>query len=174
MKQIVGTHLIGEAPADEDAQHNTDLVVLRLEAVRIACRVRNESYHHNYGDEFTIRSKRPNGVKTELAKIVEGWGDYVLYGFAPKNGTYMTAWGLGDLNVFRLWFGRQCVMYGVPGSEQSNADGSSKFRAFKWASLPDNFIIAKHQIGGRNERLNADSDSSAMPQTAAFSPGGIP
>ena len=59
----------------EDAERNTDLIVLKLDAVRIACRVRNHEYITRYGDEFTIRAERPSGVKTELAKIIDGWGD---------------------------------------------------------------------------------------------------
>ena len=39
IKGIIGTHLITEPPYEEDAERNTDLMVLRL-AIRIGCRVR--------------------------------------------------------------------------------------------------------------------------------------
>src|SRR5215831_10674635 len=89
MRSIVGEALIGPAPKEEDQKHNTDLIVLRLEAVRIACRVRDWRYLERYADEFTIRQSRPSGVDSELGKIMFGWGDYILYGFgdlAQSNG----------------------------------------------------------------------------------------
>jgi hypothetical protein len=146
LKAIVGRHLVAEAPANEDMTHNTDLIVLRLDAVRIACRVRRESYLSRYGDQFTIRSTRPNGT-TELAKIIEGWGDYVLYGFGAENGPRLVRWTLGDLKVFRLWFARETARTGKPpGIAKPNPDGSSHFRAFRYADLPAEFIIASHPL----------------------------
>lgn len=147
LKRIVGEHLIGEAPAEEDMHHNTDLVVLRLAAVRIACRVRRREYFDRYSEEFTIRSGRPNGAKTELAKILEGWGDYFLYGFADESDTAVLAWTLCDLKVFRLWFHQQMFKNRghVPGLAKDNKDDSSTFRVFEWRNLPPEFIIASHR-----------------------------
>jgi hypothetical protein len=87
IKRILGEHLIGEPPMEEDAERNTDLIVLRMDAVRIGCRVRKHKYRDSYQDEFTIRAGRPSGVKTELAKIIEGWGDYFFYGFSNEDET---------------------------------------------------------------------------------------
>jgi hypothetical protein len=146
MKQIVGMHLIREAPAEEDMQHNTDLIVLRLDAIRIACRVRRPKNLSKYGHQFTIRTKRPNGTKTELAKVLEGWGDYNLYGFGAESGDYLTTWVLGDLDIFRLWFQRETVKLPAgrqPGVEQTNPDGT-KFRAFNVAAMPPGFVVASH------------------------------
>jgi hypothetical protein len=130
---------------DEDTHHNTDLIVLRLEAVRIACRVRTYKYLGKWGDEFTIRSGRPNGAKTELTKILEGWGDFILYGIADEDDRFLASWLLGNLDVFRLWFFRQLVIRSgqLPGSEQGNSDGSSTFRAFKINELPETFVVAR-------------------------------
>ena len=90
IKRILGEHLIGEPPEEEDQEHNTDLMVLKMDAVRVACRVRRNQYIDRYGDEFTIRAGRPNGSKTELTKIVEGWGDYFFYGFSDENETALS------------------------------------------------------------------------------------
>ena len=49
IKRILGEHLIAEPPVEEDAERNTDLIVLRLDAVRIACRVRKFQYLALYG-----------------------------------------------------------------------------------------------------------------------------
>ena len=84
IKRILGEHLISEPPIEEDAERNTDLMVLRLDAVRIGCRVRKYEYLKQYGDEFTIRAGRPTGAKTELTKIIEGWGNYFFYGFSDE------------------------------------------------------------------------------------------
>jgi hypothetical protein len=147
MRIIVGRHLIAEAPAEEDMQRNTDLIVLRLDAVRIACRVRRDTYRGRYGEQFTIRAGRPNGTKTELAKVIEGYGDYILYGFGAPNADYLTAWALGDLRVFRLWLAQSTVRAGhLPGVERPNTDGSSTFRAFRYADMPPEFVKASHGL----------------------------
>lgn len=96
-------HVIGEPPTEDDQKHNTDVVVVRTEPVRIACRVRRPEYYERYPHEFTIRSGLRTGVKTELAKITEGWGDYLFYGHADATENRLRAWMLCDLWFFRLW-----------------------------------------------------------------------
>ena len=44
IKMILGLHLIGEPPIEEDCERNTDLIVLKMEPVRIACRIRKYKY----------------------------------------------------------------------------------------------------------------------------------
>jgi hypothetical protein len=143
IKRHLGEFLIG-APENinEDISHNTDLIVLELKAVRIACRVRKDKYREKYGHEFTIRSRRSTGIKTELAKIIEGWGDYIFYGFADENS--LTQWFIGDLKAFRLWFCSELARRhgAAPGVLQENPDGSSDFRAFEKSIIP-HFIIAE-------------------------------
>jgi hypothetical protein len=142
---ILGEHLISEPPVEEDAEHNTDLMVLRLEAIRIGCRIRKHKYLSKYGDEFTIRAGRPTGAKTELTKIIEGWGDYFFYGFADEKEQALARWILGDLRAFRLYFNRQltCNEGRLPGTEQRNGDHSSWFRAFMYKDIPGFLIASK-------------------------------
>lgn len=145
IKRILGEHLIGEPPHEEDAERNTDLIVLRMEAVRIGCRVRKHQYANRYGGEFTIREGRPSGVKTELAKIIEGWGDYLLYGFSDETEHALHQWFLGDMRVFRLWFNQSIVINKgkVPGFQNKNSDSAASwFRAFKISDLPKEFVVA--------------------------------
>lgn len=148
IKAIVGQIIIGEPPIEEDQERNTDLIVLRMAAVRIACRVRTHEYLGKYAGDFTIRASRPSGFKTELTKIIEGWGDYIFYGFAEQNGPGLAKWGIGDLKVFRLWFSRYIASHqgSVPGRLIPNHDNSSDFRVFQWGDLPHDFIIA-HGLG---------------------------
>lgn len=152
IKQILGLYLIGEPPIEEDQERNTDLMVLKMDAVRVGCRVRRSISESGYlaferhSGEFTIRTGRPSGVKTELTKIIEGWGDYFFYGFANEDETGLRHWSLCNLNEFRVWFVRYLAKNKgqMPGIGKDNTDGSSTFKAFKFASLPPEFIIAKH------------------------------
>ena len=145
IKMILGLHLIGEPPIEEDCERNTDLIVLKMDAVRIACRIRRYEYFSKYPDDITIRYGRPSGVKTELTKIIEGWGDYFSYGFSDENEKNLISWRLCRLNDFRVWFNRQIVSNkGVmPGANKNNNDNSSSFLVFKADVIP-NFILAKH------------------------------
>jgi hypothetical protein len=152
IKRILGEHLIAEAPYEEDAKHNTDLLVLKLDSIRIGCRIRRFEYYNKEfngikcRDEFTIRSDRPSGSKTELAKIIEGWGDYFFYGFSDEAGENLIDWFIGDLSVFRTWFCNQLFKSDkkvLPGKEKSNKDNSSKFRVFQKSDFSDKFFVAR-------------------------------
>ncbi len=152
IKSILGVNLIGEPPIEEDAERNTDLIVLRMDAVRIACRVRTHQYllkaDGKYRNEFTMRCSLPSRVKTELAKVIEGWGDYFFYGFSDESEETLASWILGDLKVFRLWFMQYMAKHkgAWPGLHQLNADGSSGFIAFNVEALPEDFIIARKKF----------------------------
>lgn len=63
----------------------------------IACRCRRISVD-KYGD-ITIRSGRPSGMKSELQKIKEGHGDYMVYGWIP--GKHIEAYCIVDLDRMR-------------------------------------------------------------------------
>lgn len=149
IKSILGVHLIGEPPVEEDAERNTDLMVLRMDAVRIGCRIRRNN-QIGYIDEFTIRTSRPSGVKTELAKIIEGWGDFFFYGFADETGSRLAAWTLADLKVFRGQYARmlvKCAPGKVPGIMKVNKDNSSNFAVFRWDAFPREFVVASSRLG---------------------------
>jgi len=143
IKPVLGFYFIGPANEEEDQFRNTDLVVLKMNAIRIACRIRRNEFLQKYANEFTIRAGRPSGVKTELAKIIEGWGDYLFYGFANQSETSLDAWILGDLTAFRAWYTRAIIHSKgqVPGSFHVNPDKSSSFFAFDLDDMPENFIV---------------------------------
>jgi hypothetical protein len=144
VKQILANYLIVEAPFEEDARHGTDLIVLTLEAKRIAVRLRHAKYLDRYGEQFTIRSARPSGFETELAKIISGWGDYLFYGFEHAEDPFgLGAWVLGDLKVFRLWHSRQLALGRQPWIPKANGDGSSDFHAYRITDLPAEFVVAR-------------------------------
>ena len=148
IKSVLGTYLIAEPPMEEDAERNTDLMVLRLDAVRIGCRIRKHQYLAQYSDEFTIRAGRPSGAKVELTKIIEGWGDYFFYGFCNKDESGLEAWALCDLNVFRRWYMAQLYRSAAgykPGMGKDNHDGSSSFAAFSFEQMPSGFVVARQE-----------------------------
>ena len=153
IKGILGQTLIGEPPIEEDQKRNTDLIVLRMDPVRIACRVRGSKYNQpRYVGEFTIRISRPSGTKTELAKIIEGWGDYFFYGFQDRTGAMVENWIVGDLAQFRAWWSREWYrtrgdMDEMPGFVKPNFDGSSEFRVFRWDEIP--YFVVATDIGQR-------------------------
>jgi len=144
IKRILGEYLIAEPPIEEDAERNTDLTVLRLDAIRIGCRIRRYKYVEAFGNEFTIRSGRTSGIKTELTKIIEGWGDYFFYGFADSTETKLCQWILGDLKVLRLYINRNLYQHKVPWTENYNWDNSSSFVSFRHGEIPG-FLVAKNE-----------------------------
>ncbi len=109
LKQIVADLLVTPTPEAEDLQRNTDLIVFHVETLRVACRVRRFKYLVEYPFDFTVRSGRPNGADTELAKILAGYGDYLVYAFASEDEQRLAAWRTIDLCQFRLWFHRQTI-----------------------------------------------------------------
>lgn len=147
IKAILGAWLITEAPFEEDARHCTDLMVLRLEAVRIAVRLRRHTYETEYGNEFTIRS---SGAISELERIVSGWGDFFFYGFEnPDDPRGVGRCFLGDLKVFRLWYSQQLLHGKQPWRQMSNwGEGDSDFHAFRIDDLPREFIIRRYPKAG--------------------------
>ncbi len=153
IKQVLANYLIDEAPFEEDAKRNTDLLVLEAKTVRIACRVRRYDYLERYGGEFTLRAKRPGGIETELQKVLRGFGDFIFYGFStPDEGGELAAWVLGDLDEFRLWHSRALSLLpkgAMPGALVPNPDRSSEGRAYRLSDLPAAFVRARYPSAGR-------------------------
>lgn len=147
IKAVLGVHLLGEAPHEEDAVRATDLIVLRMDSVRIAVRMRKKQYglRPDYVGEFTIRTERHSGAKTELRKIMSGFGDFMFYGFEHQTGGRLGRWSLIDLNVFREFVFEKTVRLDsllMPGEAHDNRDGSSAFRAFRYSDFPPELVKA--------------------------------
>lgn len=136
VRLIVGYYLTREAPLSEDRYHNTDLIVT---GGRVGMRMRRHRYLKDYGEEFTIRLARPQGTKTELEKIEQGWGDYLFYGFANATETQLAAWTLVDLSVFKQHYKK------APYQEVWHPDQSALFGAYRWADFPREMFIAYHR-----------------------------
>ena len=108
----------------------------------IACRVRRPGYAERYPNEFTVRSKLDNGHKTELAKLIEGWGDWMFYGHAKDTG--VGSWMLIDLHLWR----RALLVAGFKegwsrlAERRSNGDGTH-FVAFDINKMPFDILVAR-------------------------------
>ncbi len=91
-------HLVELAIASDykDRKQATDFVV-KMKGGDIAVRLRRPRYEQR---DWTIRARRDNGTKTELAKIREGYGSHYFYGWTDElHG--ITEWILIDLNKAR-------------------------------------------------------------------------
>lgn len=154
IKSILGQEFIGEASYDDDATKNTDLIVLRIEPIRFACRVRAHHYYQKYPNEFTIRSRRPSGQQTEFYKILAGFGDFFFYGFSNEIETRVDHWVLVDLSEFRKYLWKCHSSTPIGGKHpweknvKSNNDNSSDFIPFDWRYLPRQ-IVRKNSFNFR-------------------------
>lgn len=134
IKKILGEILISEAPIKEDIYHNTDLMVLELKPYRIACRIRRNYYYKLYSSDITIRSGRPNDTETELQKILNGWGDFMFYGFSNEDETKLKSWTLISLNKLRSNYNNSILIH------KNNRDNSSSFVVLNKQQIQDTII----------------------------------
>jgi hypothetical protein len=120
------------AASEQLDQHRATDLVTSL-GLHIAVRCRSyQGYFEKYGTEFTIRSRRETGAKTELAKIMEGFGDFMHYGFvAGFNHKYFR---IIDLDKLRAALGATDL--DDVSVELPNRDGETYFRAFDLNRFP--------------------------------------
>jgi len=145
IKRIVGPYLLEEASFENDAKQATDLMILNARDKRIAARVRRNGYADQYPYEFTIRSNRDSGSKTELEKIINGFGDWMFYGHA-NNENKICRWWLIDLCAFRAGLIRDLAT--IKKEKKSNGDGTHFF-AFDLRSFrrsPAILIAGSHDL----------------------------
>lgn len=137
IKQIVGPLLLEESSFEVDTQQAADLVVMNARDKTIACRVRRSGYADRYGFEFTIRAKRDTGAKTELEKIIDGFGDWMFYGHAHTDGMSVSRWMVVSLPALRA----AIIRKQSNAMQKSNGDGTH-FIAFDVRNLPRDCLIA--------------------------------
>jgi hypothetical protein len=139
IKRIVGPYLLGVADDCRDMHEATDLIVIQAKDLRIAARMRKPGYADKYPYDFTIRADVPSGTRTELQKMVDGFGDLFFYGHANE-ADQIVRWMLLDLDAWRAHLLREAVIIknnGLYTAEKSskladvrtNIDGT-KFVAF--------------------------------------------
>jgi hypothetical protein len=135
IRQIVGPHLLLPAPMELDRKEATDLIVFTARDMRIAARVRRPVWRQHHEREFTMRSRVKSGADTELHKIIEGWGDWMFYGFAKtEEPPSIFPWFIVDLNAFRRHYSERSEN-GLRFESKSTQD-SKEFLAFDIDSFP--------------------------------------
>jgi hypothetical protein len=141
IRQIVGPKLLVAAPLELDTQQATDLLVFRARDMRIAARVRRPEYQERFKYEFTIRSEVRCGAKTEIDKVTQGWGDWMLYGFAAPTHQKVEWWSILDLDRFRDYWRR--TGWRLSSFSGCNGDGT-RFLAFDLRTMPDVILYTNH------------------------------
>lgn len=141
---IVGPHLLCPASFEQDCREACDLTILRGRDMTIACRIRRPGYL-KFARQFTIRSERETGAKTELQKIIEGFGDWLFYGHATADFSSIVPWMLINLSAFRahLILNLKTIRRG----DQPNGDGTH-FRFYDVDSFPADppLLIAERRL----------------------------
>lgn len=150
IKQIVGPLLLEPSSFDVDTQKATDLVVLRAKDHMIAARVRRPGYADRYPNDFTIRSLRDSGARTELEKFVDGWGDWFLYGHADAAQVTLSRWMLIDLHAWRSALIRDGMRDSstLRWKKKSNGDGTHfvSFDVRSFPSRPSILVSSSHAV----------------------------
>lgn len=136
-------HILHRASADDDMRFATDFVMYTVGRMDIACRVRSHTYMAKYGDEFTVRSKTRHGSRTEIDKMIDGFGDFIFYGFADLDGAGLAQWMIGDLQVWRDMNAAKSAAGQPFGAQLDNHDGTG-FRAFRMKDLPTDFVVCRY------------------------------
>lgn len=124
-----------------DAERKAGAILTRTVRDAAAGRPQKASHDVTLSD---LGVTRKQSSRWQQLAALEGWGDYLFYGHGDGAAGF-TAWMLGDLRVFRLWFNRRVVLMpagDMPGKPFQNGDGTH-FRSFKIDELPEGFVIAR-------------------------------
>lgn len=155
VRYTIGPLLLQPADIERDMKEATDFLVLKARDMRIGCRIRRASengepsFAERYPWEFTLRSRFSNGAKTELAKIREGWGDWLFYGHAEHNQLpSLCRWFLIDLDSFRVQIGNAPVRW---KRDIPNGDGTffDSFDILTFDPFPSIVVASSHTLPAR-------------------------
>lgn len=105
----------------DDMMKATDMIVTVIGG-KIAVRIRRPMMGHIYRD-FTIRSFRPSGAKTELEKIREGFADWYLYLWTDYDLAFeihIDSWIFVNLKKVR----ERGILDNIKDYERPNIDGT--------------------------------------------------
>ena len=145
VKKLIGPYLLEVSPFKVDTEQASDLVVLQNKSIKVACRLRRPPFAEKYGGQFTIRFHRTNRIKTEFAKIIDGWADWLFYGHVNDEGC-IHAWWLLSLDIFRATLIRDPDS--IRCEHKRNRDGTTEFMAYDIASFPSGLVIASSTGNG--------------------------
>jgi hypothetical protein len=152
VRTLIGPLNVDRAPRDEDTRQATDMMMLIQRDARVGCRIRRQQYAARYPWEFTIRSRRDTGAKTEFEKVVmEGFCDRIFYGFAaqPEPGP-LSRWFYVNVAHFRGHLASPKHFQAIRWGEKSNGDGTYFYHYDVRSFLPEPpiLIAQSHQWHG--------------------------
>lgn len=145
IKGILGNYFIVK-DISADLSQGTDFLVLQIKPFRIACRLRRYTYYRLYADEFTIRWKNPNGYKTEYQKIMDGFVDFLFYGFLNEEETKIISYFIGDLRIFR-----GCDVNKYPRIQKNKSPDYNEFACYTKSIFPKEFILIEYPKTTNND-----------------------
>ena len=125
---------INIADQEQDMKRATDFVIT-MTGGNVAVRIRRDGYYKFH--DFTLRSSKSSGYKTELQKIIEGYGDFYLYCWTV--GDDIKKWILVNLEKLRA-----SGVLNNPRKEIANIDGESCFVAISLEEISDSIIAERN------------------------------
>jgi hypothetical protein len=122
-----------------DTKENTDLMLLSAANLNFACRIRKFQYFKRYPNDITIRCKSFHNQETEIHKIINGYGDYMFYGFCNLEETKIIDYKIIDLKKLRAEFIRSPTRRKELMNPKKNTDGTE----FVTLHVPNNSDLVK-------------------------------
>jgi hypothetical protein len=145
------------ATAHQDMREATDLkfaVITKGGAdVDVAARVRRHRYWRDprYREQFTIRCKAQFGGRTEIHKVLDGFGTFMLYGFECAAGPdRLVQFVVLDLDVFRDQVAAWVVDGRIPRDRYEkvpNPSDGTAGAAFRLADFPSRLVVCRSNDG---------------------------
>jgi hypothetical protein len=153
---------ISIASYEKDTKEATDFTI-EMKGLGLAGRLRRPTCKHR---DFTLRSDRTNGAKTELAKIIEGFASRYFYGWIDHNDE-IAEWILVDLDKMR-----DSELFTIPRKPTPNRDGTTSFVSFSIKELIDAGCLLEYQLSpetlrripGSQATLRRPSDNTTTTQ----------
>lgn len=145
VRQKVGPFLLEPASWERDTKEATDFVRYRVigEGVSaVAARIRRPEVMFSpkwafWQWQFTVRLWRKNGVRTEHAKLVDGYADWLFYAVAaPDDEIDFAHWMLVNLRPWRSALATPDVCRALQIEDRDNTDGTTGFRSYDIRSFP--------------------------------------
>ena len=110
--RLIAPYIITLSRPEVDKNENGDLEIVFPRNGTVGVRLRKEGAA-KFAGQVTFRSRSMYGGKTEITKIIEGYGDYFFYGHVSPTGV-IWHWYLLNLNEVRAAFTRRSSMLRRP------------------------------------------------------------
>jgi hypothetical protein len=168
--QKTRTASLRDASPEQDMREATDLkfevVTTGTQNHDIAVRCRRfdywKRYDHRMGcgyrEQFTIRRQTKSKARTEIHKIMDGYGTFMMYAFESAGGAdRLVQYVVLDLDVFRKH------ARSVGWSDVPNGDGT-RGAAFALQDFPDHLVVCRYDADRRGGQLYVPVAVTKLPE----------